>query len=98
MTIRCLALMVALLCACEDQGVVLSGEGESCTRTADCEAGLVCIDLVCEAKEVESDVVEPYCPPGVTQICMCDAHRYATGTQTCDMSGEFWSPCDCGFE
>jgi len=54
-TIRMMALALALaLAGCEqDERTAgfagpLSGDGESCERTADCAAGLVCVEQVCE--------------------------------------------------
>ena len=38
-------------------GQVLSGKGENCTKTADCEVGLKCIGFVCVKSSAETDAV-----------------------------------------
>ncbi len=49
-------LSFILLTACGGGGAVLSGEGESCTKTADCEFGLKCVALVCVGEGGGEDV------------------------------------------
>lgn len=54
---------------------VLSGKGESCTKTADCESGLKCVDLVCVAKQ-SVDVVEDTLP----DVARADALNDVSGS------------------
>jgi len=80
-----------MLCGCDDGGgEIKSGEGESCTKTADCEDGLKCFDLICEAPE-EDTVSAQLCTPGINQDCACEGG--GTGAQTCLPDGLSWSFC-----
>ena len=87
---KCLLMiaMVALM-GCDDEDFYRSGEGESCTRTDDCEAGLLCIDLECAVEE-EGDTL---CTPTVCQQCQCQEGY--TGAQCCAEDGGSWSLCSC---
>jgi ankyrin repeat protein len=63
-----IAAIIILFSGCDKQSSeVLSGEGENCTKTADCERGLKCIEFVCAtqtpANPTPSNASPPQNPP-----------------------------------
>jgi len=56
-----LMLLPILLAACDDPSrspTVLSGTGENCTKTAECESGLKCIGFICVSGEPFEDALD----------------------------------------
>lgn len=56
-----LLLVVAVVAGCREASddTVLSAKGESCTKTADCESGLMCVNLTCVDEIPSSDTYTP---------------------------------------
>ncbi len=74
---RYLVVLLALLAftSCDEEVGRTSGEGESCTRTDDCDSGLICVDLVCEEPEPEVNQKE-----SCTKTSDCDSDYVCVGS------------------
>ncbi len=72
----------------------LSGKGESCTKTADCESGLKCVDLVCV--QVEDSGGEDVRSEDETTACQADCSGKQCGDDGC--GGSCGTCTGCGEE
>jgi len=85
-------VVLALLLLCPGCGgggesPVLSGPGESCTKTADCEPGLKCIALVCvsdRAADVKQDAAGELVVDGFAELNLADAGVEDAGSDMVD--------------
>ena len=84
-------LTLLALTSCDEEIGGRSGEGENCTKTADCEDGFVCLDFVC--KDPDPPPLQ-LCTPGLSQPCMCE-DGYTMSWQTCCPDGRSYTVCVC---
>ena len=52
-------LFLVAFAGCDSDDAILSGEGENCTKTADCESGLKCVGFVCMPESKTGETPSP---------------------------------------
>jgi hypothetical protein len=101
-TLAVLTAAVLLLVGCDaGSDPVLSGPGENCTKTADCESGLKCVNLVCQQAGADECPADKDCSGlgcGPDPVCgescgSCDSDETCQSGQCVDQGSEdIYSP------